>query len=142
MLGEVPPMDQVSAEIQNLWGRGCPGASMTRECWRSVYRAQSSIGRTWLHEAPLYQPDRLIEEYALRPSTEERIAAVAHQAVRDLGEIAERGSPQEYLQAKRRLGDAVEGIQHLRYLRLGPQSLGVRGLEPEPPRRPAGDGGS
>ena len=98
MLGEAPPRNDVSAEIQELWGRGRPAAAMTRECWRSVYRAQSSLGRTWLHEAPLYQPDRLIEEYALTPSTEERIAAVVQQAVRNLGGVAETGSPTEYLQ--------------------------------------------
>jgi len=137
MLGEAPLTNQVSAEIQEIWGHGRQAAAMTRECWRSVYRAQSSLGRTCLHEAPLYQPDRLIEEYALTPSTVERITAVVHLAVRNLGEVAERGSPTEYLQAKRRVGDALEGIQHLRYLRLGPQSLGVRGLDPEPPQRPA-----
>jgi hypothetical protein len=136
MIGENPDSVEVNAQIRRLWSGHPPAAAMTRECWRAVYRVRTSIGRTHLHEAPLYQPDRLIENYQLEPSTEERLEAVALEAVRNLSRAAAESAVPPYLQQKRDLEDALTAIHHLRYLRLGPQSLGVRGLESETPRRP------
>lgn len=111
---------------------------MTKECWRNVYRARTSIGRSRIWDVPLYQPDRLIEEYDLEPSTEERLAAVARRALRNLYEAARIASSDDYIHAKRGVADALAGLEHLRFLRFGPQSLGIEGLDPEPPRRPNG----
>jgi hypothetical protein len=142
MLGEEPPMTNVTEAIRDLWsvgGRwsdGRPAARMTKECWRNVYRAKSSLGRSRMWDAPLYQPDCLIEKHGLEPSTEERIAAVAGRAVQDLCDAAWLPSSDGYVDAQRRVADALATVRHLRYLRLGPQSLGIRGFESEPPRRP------
>ncbi len=136
MLGENPSRADVNAQIRRFWSGHPPAATMTRECWRAVYRARTSIGRTRRHEAPLYQPDRLIETYGLKPSTEERLETVALEAIRNLHKAAAEPAVAPYLQQKRDLEDALTAIDHLRYLRLGPQSLGIRGLESETPRRP------
>lgn len=129
-------MASVTAAIRELWTASHPdgrfAAAMTRECWRAVYRAKSSIGHTDLSEAPLAQPDRLIDRHGLTPGTEERVFAVAHRAVQELCDAA---TTEEYVVAQHRVRDALEGIRHLRVLRLGPQSLGL-GFRPEPPLRP------
>lgn len=136
MLGENPSSADVNAQIRRLWSSHRPAAAMTRECWRAVYRVRTSIGRTHRHEAPLYQPDRLIETYQLKPSTEERLETVALEVIRNLSKAAAEPAVATYLQQKHDLEDALKAIDHLRYLRLGPQSLGIRGLESETPRRP------
>lgn len=136
MLGERPDASEVNAEIGRLWGRHRPAAKMTVESWRSVYRVKTSIGRTYREDAPLYHPDRLIEVHRLTPSTEERLERVLIGAVRKMCEAASQEGTDHYLQAKRELDDAITAIEHLRYLRFGPQSLGIRGFGPETPRRP------
>lgn len=142
MVGEEPPMAIVSAAIRELWSAGDtwsvgkPAARMTTECWRSVYRARSSIGRSSMWDAPLYQPDRLIAEHGLTPSTDERVAAVARRAVENLCEAAGGPFSDDYVSAQERLADSLAGVRHLRYLRFGPQSLGIKAFDSEPPRRP------
>jgi hypothetical protein len=139
MLGEEPATKEVSAYIGELWSGNPYAASMTRECWRSVYRAKTSIGQTRRHEKPLYQPDRLIGLHDLSPSTEERLAAVAHRALAAFLQAASGPTTPAYVERKRELDAALEVVQHLRFLRFGPTEIGIRGfLDADPPRRPKG----
>ena len=135
MLGESPSLSEVSRGIAELWGGG-GSARMTREIWRSGFRVESSIGRSTIWDKPLFYPDLLIERHDLEPSTEERLESMAHKAIQRLGQAASLPGSQGYLRAKREVLDALQAFQHLRYLRFGPQSLGIRGFSPEEPLRP------
>lgn len=137
MLGENPPFPEVSAYVGQLWAAWPHAASMTRDCWRSVYRAKTSLGRdTHWHHTPLYDPDRLIEFHELLPVTEVRLAAVAHDAVEALIGAAQGDDNPAYLRRRRELDAAVTAVHHLRYLRHGSGALGFEDPSPEPPRRP------
>lgn len=142
MVGESPPPSEVNREIAALWGRGRLEARMTREIWRSVFRVESSIGRSTAWDTPLVHPDVLIERHGLRPSTEERLESVALRAIERFSQAASSPDSEGHVRAKRGVLDAMQAFQHLRYLRFGPQSLGIRGFDPEQPlrphRRPAG----
>ena len=137
MVGESPSYSDVSAYIGELW-RGCPrAASIVRGYWRSVYRAQTSLGRDshW-HCTPLYQPDRLIERFGLHPLTEQRLAAVTHSAVDALLQAAEENDTTSYVRRKRELDAALTAVQHLRFLRHGSSGLAFEDPDAEAPRRP------
>ena len=71
MLGEYPDRSEVRAYVAQLWPSEPWTAATIRDSWRSVYRAQTSLGRDrhW-HCTPLYVPDVLIQRYELRPVTE------------------------------------------------------------------------
>lgn len=103
---------------------------------RGMHRAKTSIGRSRRHEAPLYQPDRLIELHDLRPRTEERLGALAQRALERVLASAREADTAAYVDRKRELEVALSAIQHLRYLRFGPAELGIKGFDPEVPRRP------
>lgn len=137
MVGESPKYEEVSAYIGELWAGWPHAASMTRECWRSVYRAKTSLGRNahW-HDTPLYDADRLIESHALDPVTEVRLAAVAHNAVDALFEAAQGGDTNAYLARRHELQAVLTAVHHLRFLRHGSGALGFEDPDPEPPRRP------
>jgi hypothetical protein len=132
MLGENPAAKEVNAYIKGLW-REPFAAAMTREAWRSVYRARSSIGRSRRSDAPLFQPDRLIREQGLRPSTEERLAAVAKRALDELiGAAAEEPDRAAFLDRERQLKEALIAISHLRYLRFDRAEIERIGFKPRP----------
>jgi hypothetical protein len=137
MVGEHPPYREVSAYVGKLWDGWPHTASMVRECWRSVYRAKTSLGRDrhW-HTTPLFQPDRLIEQHELRPVTEVRLAAVLHGAVDALLLAAQGDDTDAYLTRTRDLDAALIAVRHLRFLRHGSAALGFQDLNPEPARRP------
>ena len=132
-----PYREEVSPYIGGLW-KGWPWTvSMVRECWRSVDRAKTSLGRDrhW-RGTPLYIPDMLIEEHRLRSSTELRLAAVAHDAVDALVEAAQEADTAIYLERKRQLAEAIVAVHHLRFLRQGSGALGFQNMNPEPAPRP------
>jgi hypothetical protein len=137
MVGERPPYEQVSSYIGQLWDGWPHGASMTRKCWRSVYRAKTSLGRSahW-DDTPLYDVDRLIEQHGLRPVTEVRLAAVAHDAIDALVAATQEDDTKGYLARRRELDAALTSIHHLRFLRHGSGALGFDDPAPQPPRRP------
>lgn len=137
MVGEHPPYPEVSAYIAELWDGWPHAASMTRECWRSVYRAKTSLGRnTHWDDTPLYAPDWLIERHGLHPVTEVRLAAAIHDAVDALTEAARGDDTGAYLARRRGLDAALTAIHHLRFLRHGSSALGFEDLNPGPARRP------
>lgn len=105
---------------------------MTRSCWRSVDRAKTSLGRNshW-DDTPLYDVDRLIEQHELRPVTEVRLAAVAHEAVDALIEAAHGDDTQAYLARRRELDAALIAVHHLRFLRHGSGALGFDDPSPQ-----------
>lgn len=92
--------------------------------------------RPALERHPLYVPDMLIEERGLRPRTELRLAAVAHDAVDALIEAAQETDTAIYLERKRELTEAIVAVHHLRFLRQGSGALGFQNLNPEPAPRP------
>jgi hypothetical protein len=137
MVGEHPEYRVVSAYISQLW-RGWPqSASMVRECWRSVYRAKTSLGRKqgW-YQTSLYVPDMLIEQHGLRPLTEERLAAVAHEALDAFLAAAQDHDTAGYVERRKELDAALTAISQLRYLRHGSDVFGFPDYNPEPARRP------
>jgi hypothetical protein len=137
MVGERPSGSAVNGYISRLWPTAPWTRAMVRDCWRSVYRAKTSLGRDrhW-HRTPLYVPDRLIELHGLQPVTEARLASLAHDAVNALVQAADDGDTGSYLQRTRELDAALCAVQHLRFLRHGSGALGFEDQSPEPPRRP------
>jgi hypothetical protein len=138
MVGERPPLREVGRYANELWAVWLPAAQMVRETWRSVDRAKTSLGKdTHWDRTPLYVPDLLIEEYGLRPSTEERLAAVAREAADALVTAAGAADTAAYLDRRREFRAAATAVQHLRFLRHGSGALGFRhALNPRPAPRP------
>lgn len=136
-VGERPEYRAVSAYISELWRVWPHSASMVRSCWRSVYRAKTSLGRGrgW-YQTSLYVPDMLIEQHGLRPLTEERLAALAHEALDAFLVAAQDHSTAGYIDRRRELDAALTAIEQLRYLRHGTGVFGVPDYNPEPARRP------
>jgi hypothetical protein len=137
MLGEHPPFRAVSAYVGELWRSWPQTASMVRTCWRSVYRARTSLGRdlNW-ENTPLYEPDLLIERHGIDRVTEVRLGAVAQRALDAFLEAAAEADADAYIARRHELDAALTAVHHLRFLRHGSQALGLKVIPAEPPRRP------
>lgn len=137
MVGEGPEYVEVSRYIAELWDVWPHSIAMVRDCWRTVYRAQTSLGRDRrVHHTPLYTVDRLIEKHRLEPVTEERLAAVTLSATHAFIEASKGSDTELYLARRRELDVALTAMRHLKYLRHGYGALGLRDLDPEAPLRP------
>jgi len=121
-LGDLPPWDgDVSNYAHTLWGSSRSDRiviGMVRVCWSSVWRTKTSRGRS-RHSLgdPLYVPDMLIREHRLKPSTEDRLAAVARDAMGALIKCASLPDSRAYQRRKAELSAALDSVDQLRRLR-------------------------
>ena len=121
-LGDLPPWDgDVSNYAHTLWGSSRSDrmvVGMVRVCWSSVWRARTSRGRArHSRSSPLYVPDMLIREHRLKPSTEDRVAAVVGDAVDVLIKAASLPDSRVYRTRKAELAAALDSVDQLRKLR-------------------------
>jgi hypothetical protein len=119
IIGERPSYrDEVSPYIGQLWQGWRWTASMVRDCWRTVDRADTSRGRARTpRNHPLYVPDMLIAKHRLRPTTEARLASVARDAVDALARAAPNADAVVYRRRKREMAAALAAVDELRVLR-------------------------
>jgi hypothetical protein len=78
----------------------------------------------------------LIEQHRLRPLTEDRLAAVAHEALSAFLSAAQKHETAAYVERRRHLDAALTAINQVRYVRHGSDAFGFRDYNPEPARRP------
>jgi hypothetical protein len=92
--------------------------AMLRQCWSTMWRAKTSRGRARHSPSdPLYVPDMLIREHRLKPSTEDRLAVVARDAMGALIKSASLPDSRVYQRRKAELSAALDSVDQLRRLR-------------------------
>jgi hypothetical protein len=120
-LNDLPPWaGDVSNYAHTLWNGPHDRIviAMVRDCWSSVWRARTSRGRARHSRSdPLAVPDMLIRQHLLTPSTEDRLAAVARDAMDALIASASLPESRVYQRRKAELSAALESVDQLRKLR-------------------------
>jgi hypothetical protein len=124
-LGEEPSVDEFRHYVRSIRREFGVRERKMVDIWKRLIRNPAHQFRVIREQHAEWDPEpytvaeRIIEQEGLSPSVPDRIEAGLCQRAHDLVTAAERGTPEEYAHAFRRMRWALETVRQLRRTRFG-----------------------